>query len=152
MFTQAIKWSTIWVSIIAMQNWTYTHIKKKWSKAKKMSSVHHHLNGKCNISVIYSILQSFEDNRMFTLIGLVCGLAIYNANIIDLNFPLVLYKKLLKRWDLSILIEVYYYSLLCQSGIKERVWSIHPFSHIPQWWLDFLHIGYHDQRCTMGCM
>ncbi|CAH1793709.1 unnamed protein product, partial [Owenia fusiformis] len=38
-----------------------------------------------------------EDTTMFHLIGLVCGLAIYNATIIDLHFPQALFKKLLKR-------------------------------------------------------
>lgn len=41
--------------------------------------------------------QSFEENGMFALIGALCGLAIYNSTIIDLSFPLALYKKLLKR-------------------------------------------------------
>ena len=34
---------------------------------------------------------------MFLLIGVICGLAIYNSTIIDLRFPPVLYKKLLRR-------------------------------------------------------
>lgn len=38
---------------------------------------------------------SFEDETMYFLIGLLCGLAIYNFIIIELPFPLVLYKKLL---------------------------------------------------------
>lgn len=29
------------------------------------------------------------------MIGIVCGLAIYNSTVVDLHFPLVLYKKLL---------------------------------------------------------
>ncbi|XP_076346603.1 HECT and RLD domain containing E3 ubiquitin ligase 4 isoform X3 [Tachypleus tridentatus] len=41
--------------------------------------------------------QIFEEEVMFFLIGLVCGLAIYNYTIIDLPFPLVLYKKLLNE-------------------------------------------------------
>ncbi|XP_046382187.1 probable E3 ubiquitin-protein ligase HERC4 isoform X2 [Haliotis rufescens] len=41
--------------------------------------------------------QTFEDNSMFHLIGILCGLAIYNFTIIDLHFPQALYKKLLKR-------------------------------------------------------
>ncbi|KAL5017995.1 hypothetical protein ScPMuIL_003717 [Solemya velum] len=41
--------------------------------------------------------QSFEDSGMFHLIGCLCGLAIYNTIIIQLNFPLALYKKLLKK-------------------------------------------------------
>ena len=32
---------------------------------------------------------------MFNLIGIICGLAIYNSTVVDLHFPLVLYKKLL---------------------------------------------------------
>ncbi|KAK2171878.1 hypothetical protein NP493_1016g01015 [Ridgeia piscesae] len=41
--------------------------------------------------------QTFEDSRMFFLVGEVCGLAIYNSTIIDLHFPLALYKNLLRR-------------------------------------------------------
>ncbi|XP_037043609.1 probable E3 ubiquitin-protein ligase HERC4 isoform X1 [Bradysia coprophila] len=38
---------------------------------------------------------SFEDDQMYNLIGTLCGLAIYNFTIINLPFPLCLYKKLL---------------------------------------------------------
>ncbi|OCT71800.1 probable E3 ubiquitin-protein ligase HERC4 isoform X2 [Xenopus laevis] len=41
--------------------------------------------------------QTFEDSDLFHLIGVVCGLAIYNFTIIELHFPLALYKKLLKK-------------------------------------------------------
>ncbi|KAK7806786.1 hypothetical protein U0070_026129 [Myodes glareolus] len=41
--------------------------------------------------------QTFEDSDLFHLIGVICGLAIYNFTIVDLHFPLALYKKLLKR-------------------------------------------------------
>ncbi|XP_028404345.1 probable E3 ubiquitin-protein ligase HERC4 [Dendronephthya gigantea] len=41
--------------------------------------------------------QSFEEEMMFLLIGVICGLAIYNSIIIDLPFPALLYNKLLKR-------------------------------------------------------
>lgn len=45
---------------------------------------------------------SFEGEGMYTLIGILCGLAIYNYTIIDLPFPVALYKKLLKETvDLS---------------------------------------------------
>jgi E3 ubiquitin-protein ligase HERC4 len=40
---------------------------------------------------------SFEDEVMYLLIGLLCGLAIYNFIIIELPFPLALYKKLLNE-------------------------------------------------------
>lgn len=41
--------------------------------------------------------KTFEDRVMFYLIGVLCGLAIYNNTIVDINFPLALYKKLLNR-------------------------------------------------------
>ena len=34
---------------------------------------------------------------MYQLIGVLCGLAIYNGIIININLPLALYKKLLRR-------------------------------------------------------
>lgn len=39
----------------------------------------------------------FEDIANFLMIGVLCGLAIYNFTIINLPFPLVLYKKLLSE-------------------------------------------------------
>lgn len=45
---------------------------------------------------------SFEGENMYSLIGVLLGLAIYNFTIIHLPFPLALYKKILKeRVDLS---------------------------------------------------
>uniref|UniRef100_A0A8C4Z4W8 HECT and RLD domain containing E3 ubiquitin protein ligase 4 n=1 Tax=Gadus morhua TaxID=8049 RepID=A0A8C4Z4W8_GADMO len=41
--------------------------------------------------------KTFEDIDLFHLIGVVCGLAIYNLTIVELSFPVALYKKLLKR-------------------------------------------------------
>ncbi|XP_050295958.1 probable E3 ubiquitin-protein ligase HERC4 isoform X2 [Anthonomus grandis grandis] len=38
---------------------------------------------------------TFEENSVYFLIGMICGLAIYNFTIIDIPFPLALYKKLL---------------------------------------------------------
>ncbi|KAG7264668.1 hypothetical protein CRUP_038842 [Coryphaenoides rupestris] len=37
----------------------------------------------------------FVEHNWFHLIGIVCGLAIYNSTVVDLPFPLALYKKLL---------------------------------------------------------
>uniref|UniRef100_A0A3B5LU44 HECT and RLD domain containing E3 ubiquitin protein ligase 3 n=1 Tax=Xiphophorus couchianus TaxID=32473 RepID=A0A3B5LU44_9TELE len=37
----------------------------------------------------------FVEQNWFHLIGIVCGLAIYNSTVVDLHFPLALYKKLL---------------------------------------------------------
>ena len=39
----------------------------------------------------------YDSLNYFKLIGIVCGLAIYNTVIIDLPFPAALYKKLLKK-------------------------------------------------------
>lgn len=36
-----------------------------------------------------------ESENMFTMVGILCGLAIYNSIIIDLSFPLSLFHKLL---------------------------------------------------------
>ncbi|XP_048362411.1 probable E3 ubiquitin-protein ligase HERC4 isoform X1 [Sphaerodactylus townsendi] len=41
--------------------------------------------------------KTFEDSDLFHLIGVVCGLAIYNFTIVDLHFPPALYKKLLNK-------------------------------------------------------
>ncbi|XP_066549471.1 probable E3 ubiquitin-protein ligase HERC4 isoform X1 [Amia ocellicauda] len=41
--------------------------------------------------------KTFEEIDLFHLIGIICGLAIYNLTIVDLHFPLALYKKLLKK-------------------------------------------------------
>ena len=46
------------------------------------------------------MLQAFEGPDMYMLIGVLCGLSIYNSTIISINFPLALYKKLLKRYHL----------------------------------------------------
>ncbi|XP_039294797.1 ubiquitin-protein ligase E3A isoform X2 [Nilaparvata lugens] len=40
---------------------------------------------------------SFESNAQFTLIGIVLGLAIYNNIILDVHFPMVVYKKLMGK-------------------------------------------------------
>ncbi|XP_038648655.1 probable E3 ubiquitin-protein ligase HERC3 [Scyliorhinus canicula] len=39
--------------------------------------------------------KTFVELNWFHLIGILCGLAIYNFTVVDLHFPLVLYKKLL---------------------------------------------------------
>lgn len=46
-------------------------------------------------SLIWFTDYEMETDNMYLLIGTICGLAIYNSTIIDLNFPLALYKKLL---------------------------------------------------------
>lgn len=50
---------------------------------------------------------SFESEDMYKLVGILCGLAIYNFTIINISFPLALYKKLLNETpDLSDLKEL----------------------------------------------
>uniref|UniRef100_A0A674N5A8 HECT and RLD domain containing E3 ubiquitin protein ligase 4 n=1 Tax=Takifugu rubripes TaxID=31033 RepID=A0A674N5A8_TAKRU len=41
--------------------------------------------------------KTFEEFDLFNLIGIICGLAIYNLTIVELQFPVALYKKLLKK-------------------------------------------------------
>lgn len=40
---------------------------------------------------------SFETEGQFTLIGVVLGLAIYNNCILDVHFPMVVYRKLMGK-------------------------------------------------------
>lgn len=40
---------------------------------------------------------SFEIDAHYTLIGVVLGLAIYNNVILDVHFPMVVYKKLMGK-------------------------------------------------------
>ena len=44
-----------------------------------------------------SSVGSDDSGRDFFLMGIICALAIYNDNIVDLKFPLALYKKLLRQ-------------------------------------------------------
>jgi hypothetical protein len=44
---------------------------------------------------------SFESKMEFELIGILFGLAIYNSVILDVRFPLVLYRKLLSKGKVS---------------------------------------------------
>ncbi|CAG7668726.1 unnamed protein product [Allacma fusca] len=51
--------------------------------------------------------ETFEEDTYFFIIGLICGLAIYNFTIINLPFPLALYKKLLdEKVDINDLKEL----------------------------------------------
>lgn len=40
---------------------------------------------------------SFENDSQFMLIGIVLGLAIYNNIILDVHFPMVIYRKLMGK-------------------------------------------------------
>lgn len=40
---------------------------------------------------------SFESDAQFTLIGIILGLAIYNNIILDVHFPMVVYRKLMGK-------------------------------------------------------
>lgn len=52
--------------------------------------------------------QTFEHPDCFELLGILCGLAIYNRVIVDLPFPLALYKKLLNvKVDITDLMELH---------------------------------------------
>ncbi len=60
----------------------------------------------------------FEDISFFFMIGVLCGLAIYNFTIINLPFPLVLYKKLLGE-ELSKLQDLEGLSPTVAKGLKD---------------------------------
>ncbi|XP_064416275.1 probable E3 ubiquitin-protein ligase HERC3 isoform X2 [Latimeria chalumnae] len=46
-------------------------------------------------NVLWFSEKCFVEHNWFHLIGIMCGLAIYNFTVVDMHFPLVLYKKLL---------------------------------------------------------
>ena len=48
-------------------------------------------------NTIYFHPNAWEETAYFFMIGVLCGLAIYNFTIINLPFPLALYKKLLSE-------------------------------------------------------
>lgn len=57
--------------------------------------------------LIWFAPNSFEDLEMYKLVETICGLAIYKISIINLPFPLALFKKLLKqKLDLADLKEL----------------------------------------------
>ena len=70
------------------------------------------------LSTQYGMFRYYEESRSmwfnedcfdpeFRFVGIICGMALYNDNIVDLNFPLALYKKLLgEKPDLSDLEEL----------------------------------------------
>ncbi|XP_033631620.1 ubiquitin-protein ligase E3A-like [Asterias rubens] len=70
---------------------------------------------------------SFEVDRQFTLIGIVLGLAIYNNIILDIQFPMVVYRKLMgKKGVLSDLAQVepvlsnsLKYLLECEENVED---------------------------------
>ena len=58
----------------------------------------------------------FENDGQFTLIGIVFGLAIYNNIILDVQFPAVVYRKLLgKRGTFSDLFDANPVSMIPQT-------------------------------------
>ncbi|KAJ8388267.1 hypothetical protein AAFF_G00135280 [Aldrovandia affinis] len=58
--------------------------------------------GNTDSNLLWFSDKCFVEHNWFHLIGIICGLAIYNSTVVDLHFPLVLYKKLL---DVSPLLE-----------------------------------------------
>lgn len=68
---------------------------------------------------------SFENDRQFTLIGIVLGLAIYNNVILDIQFPMVVYRKLLGKM-----------------GTVEDLMDSHPVSCISECILSIFRIKY----------
>lgn len=61
---------------------------------------------------------SFETEGQFTLIGIVLGLAIYNNCILDVHFPMVVYRKLMgKKGTFRDLADSHPVSSLCSSSL-----------------------------------
>ena len=65
--------------------------------------------------------------QYFQLIGVLCGMVIYNAVIVNLPFPTALYKKLLKRFAAVnfVGLTVFYLCGVCESDfVCMRLFSI----------------------------
>lgn len=61
---------------------------------------------------------SFETEGQFTLIGIVLGLAIYNNCILDVHFPMVVYRKLMgKKGTFRDLADSHPVSSLCSLSL-----------------------------------
>lgn len=68
---------------------------------------------------------SFETEGQFTLIGIVLGLAIYNNCILDVHFPMVVYRKLMgKKGTFRDLADSHPVSLLKSSYCSEVCASV----------------------------
>ena len=61
---------------------------------------------------------SREMNIYFELVGIILGLAIYNAINLDLHLPNIIYKKLLNEPYKLEVISIYQY-ILCNQNLKE---------------------------------
>ncbi|CAF0990014.1 unnamed protein product [Adineta ricciae] len=75
-------------------------------------------------TIWFSDLYEKEEEPMYKLIGTLCALAVYNITIIDLPFPLALYKKLLNKSsvdlnDMKSLSPTLYRSLVALLNHKE---------------------------------
>ncbi|XP_038055460.1 ubiquitin-protein ligase E3A-like [Patiria miniata] len=77
---------------------------------------------------------SFENDRQFTLIGIVLGLAIYNNIILDIQFPMVVYRKLMGRKatfeDLEPIQPVLYNSFKCLLECEGNVEEIYMMNFV----------------------
>lgn len=76
----------------------------------------------------------YEEIEYYQLIGIICGLALYNDNIVDIHFPLALYKMLLGEEpnfdDFCMLDPTYGKSLMKLRNAKES-------DHVESWDLDW---------------
>ena len=66
--------------------------------------VYHMIHTSIMSSFFFPQALFYESLDYFVLVGIVCGLAIYNSVIIDLPFPTALYKKLLQRLVMYIVL------------------------------------------------
>ena len=68
-------------------------------------------------------------NQEFFLFGIVCALAIYNDNIVDIHFPFALYKKVLgEKPNLTDLKELYPSVGNSMDRLKHLIFTVRKFS------------------------
>ncbi|KAK0064842.1 ubiquitin-protein ligase E3A [Biomphalaria pfeifferi] len=83
---------------------------------------------------------SFENDAQFTLIGILLGLAIYNSCILDIHFPMVVYRKLMGKK--GTFLDLYDVDPVLMSSLKEMLeYSKDDFEDVFD---QVFRIGYHD--------
>lgn len=92
-------------------------------------------------------LKSFETDGQFFLIGLVLGLAIYNNVILDVHFPMVVYRKLFgKRGTFEDLKDSHSVSFFFSGGGYSFIWptvGVYRYWYVlPQRIVFFSHCGH----------
>ncbi|ESO89420.1 hypothetical protein LOTGIDRAFT_218813 [Lottia gigantea] len=83
---------------------------------------------------------SFENDGQFTLIGILLGLAIYNSCILDIHFPMVVYRKLMGK--IGTMDDLYEFDSSLASGLQQVL--DYPDDDLEDIFMLNFHVSYHD--------